>query len=234
MVMIFFSFCTANRGVKSEPAREKIKSPVLGKTAAAGKEKDDIYQTGIASWYGRDFHGKRTANGETYDMYKLTAAHNRLPFNTIVEVKNLENYKKVIVRINDRGPFIKGRIIDLSYKAAMRIGFDKDGTAPVSLRIINSRDIKIDKYDQAPGSITQYEVEEDASCYLQAGAFSNMDNARGMQQQLEIVLPAVTFKIYFQDGLFKVISEQVYTRSKAEGYKLQLQKYGIEVFIKKK
>jgi len=93
-------------------------------------------QRGIASWYGPDFHGRYTSNGEIYNMYAYTAAHKTLPMNTIVKVTNLNNGKSVIVRINDRGPFVKGRIIDLSYAAGKKIGLDITGTAPVVLKVI--------------------------------------------------------------------------------------------------
>jgi len=93
-------------------------------------------QEGIASWYGPNFHGKYTSNGEIYNMYALTAAHKTLPMDTIVKVTNLDNGKSVIVRINDRGPFVKNRIIDLSYAAAKKIGIDKTGTAHVKLEVI--------------------------------------------------------------------------------------------------
>ena len=93
-------------------------------------------EEGIASWYGPNFHGKYTSNGEIYNMYALTAAHKTLPMNTIVKVTNLNNNKSVIVRINDRGPFVKGRIIDLSYAAGKKIGLDKSGTAPVKITVV--------------------------------------------------------------------------------------------------
>ena len=93
-------------------------------------------QRGIASWYGPNFHGKYTSDGEIYNMFAYTAAHKTLPMNTIVKVTNLNNGKSVIVRINDRGPFVKGRIIDLSYAAAKKIGLDITGTAPVKLTVI--------------------------------------------------------------------------------------------------
>ncbi len=93
-------------------------------------------QVGYASWYGPKFHGRKTASGEIYDMHALTAAHKSLPFGTLVRVVNLENGKSVVVRINDRGPYVKGRIIDLSYAAAKRIGLDKTGVAKVRLEII--------------------------------------------------------------------------------------------------
>lgn len=90
-------------------------------------------QTGIASWYGRKFHGRKTSNGETYNMYSMTAAHKTLPMNTWVSVHNLENNRKIVVRINDRGPFVHGRIIDLSNTGASRLGIVGKGTAKVRI-----------------------------------------------------------------------------------------------------
>ena len=99
------------------------------------KVKNDVmtYQTGVASYYADDFHGKKTSNGETFDMNELTAAHRTLPFGTKVKVINQNNGKSVVVRINDRGPFLKGRIIDLSEAAAKKIDMISSGTAPVKL-----------------------------------------------------------------------------------------------------
>jgi rare lipoprotein A len=94
------------------------------------------YQTGIASWYGPGFNGQRTANGEVYDMNGISAAHKTLPFGTIVQVVDLQTGKSVIVRINDRGPFVKGRIIDLSKGAAEALGVINKGIAKVGLRIL--------------------------------------------------------------------------------------------------
>ena len=97
--------------------------------------------SGIASWYGRDFHGKKTSNGERYNMYDMTAAHKTLPMNTMVKVTNLNNFKSAVVRINDRGPFVKTRIIDLSYAAASRLGVIAHGTAPVRLEIVGFKGV---------------------------------------------------------------------------------------------
>lgn len=91
---------------------------------------------GLASYYGAEFHGRQTANGDIYNMYAMTAAHRTLPFNTWILVTNLDNGKQVTVRINDRGPFIKGRIIDLSYGAAQKIGMVGIGTAKVRLEVL--------------------------------------------------------------------------------------------------
>jgi rare lipoprotein A len=93
------------------------------------------YETGIASWYGPGFHGNYTANGEVYDMYGISAAHKTLPFGTIVRVVEIETGRSIVVRINDRGPFIEGRIIDLSKGAAEKLGIVEKGIAEVGLRI---------------------------------------------------------------------------------------------------
>ena len=102
--------------------------------------------TGISSYYGTDFHGKLTANGEVYDMYGLTAAHKTLPLNTIVRVTNLSNSKSLILRINDRGPYVKGRILDCSYGAAKKLGFIAQGTTKVRIEVIEVGDNKYMKH----------------------------------------------------------------------------------------
>ena len=102
--------------------------------------------TGVSSFYGTDFHGKLTANGEVYDMYGLTAAHKTLPLNTIVRVTNLANNKSLILRINDRGPYVKGRILDCSYGAAKKLDFLLQGTTKVRIEIIEVGDNKYMKH----------------------------------------------------------------------------------------
>ena len=97
-------------------------------------------QVGYASWYGPGFHGKRTASGEVYDMYGMTAAHKTLPFGSLVRVVDLETGRSVVVRINDRGPYVKGRIIDLSYGAARELGLDKKGVAKVRIEVLSLGD----------------------------------------------------------------------------------------------
>ncbi len=94
------------------------------------------YQVGIASWYGEEFHGRRTSSGEIYNMYEMTAAHKSLPFGTKVLVVDLKTGRSVVVRINDRGPFIHGRIIDLSFAAAKKLGIVKKGIARVGIKIV--------------------------------------------------------------------------------------------------
>jgi len=109
-------------------AQTRLVQPVLEPARAL-----KFLQAGIASWYGRQFHGRRTANGERYDMYALTAAHRTLPLGTRVRVTNQASGRSVVVRINDRGPFVRGRIIDLSLAAAQELGMSRAGTARVVL-----------------------------------------------------------------------------------------------------
>lgn len=121
---------------------------------------------GLASWYGRRFNGKRTASGETYNMYAMTAAHPTLPLPSYARVTSLATGKSVVVRINDRGPFHKGRIIDLSYTAAHKLGIVQGGSGRVEVESIT------------PGDIARgHDAEKDAGTYLQLGSFSSRANA---------------------------------------------------------
>lgn len=116
---------------------------------------------GIASWYGPDFHAKKTSNGEIYNMYAMTAAHKTLPMNTVVRVDNLDNGRSTIVRINDRGPFVAGRIIDLSNKAAHEIDMVRKGTARVKVTVLGYNGLIDDKNAPSVNSIEQKpEVEK--------------------------------------------------------------------------
>ncbi len=155
---------------------------------------------GIASWYGPDFNGKKTANGEIYDMYAMTAAHKTLPINTIVKVINQKNQKVTTVRINDRGPFVEGRIIDLSFSAGKEIGLDKTGTAPVKL-IVLGFDGKID----ATGK-TQMPVQL-ANFGVQIGAFKNKTAAENLASSTVEGQYRAVVKSYNGDGqgLYRVI-----------------------------
>jgi rare lipoprotein A len=112
---------------------------VLGQRYEPLRSHDRFVQTGLASWYGKDFHGKKTSNGEIYNMHAMTAAHKTLPLGVFVKVYNTKNGRETIVRINDRGPFVRGRIIDLSYAAAKKIGIDVAGTAFVRVEALGYR-----------------------------------------------------------------------------------------------
>ena len=111
---------------------------VNGKTYKVMDSSTGFVQRGEASWYGTKFHGRKTSSGEPYNMYAMTAAHKSLPLPTYVEVRHLKNGRKVIVKVNDRGPFHPGRIIDLSYAAAHKLGISGTGTGPVEIRAINT------------------------------------------------------------------------------------------------
>jgi len=129
---LLIASCTTAPRYRTAPSG-KASSPSLSTKSYSHKQKTFI---GISSYYGEDFHGKLTANGEVFDMYGLTAAHKTLPLNTIVRVTNLENNKSLILRINDRGPYVKGRILDCSYGAALKLGFVNKGTAKVKIEVI--------------------------------------------------------------------------------------------------
>ena len=109
---------------------------VLGKRYIPMKSARGFKQKGVASWYGKKFHGRRTSSGEIYDMFKMTAAHPTLPLPTYVRVTNLDTKKRIIVKVNDRGPFLHGRIIDLSYAAAHKLGIARKGTGRVRIKAI--------------------------------------------------------------------------------------------------
>lgn len=129
--------------------------------------------SGIGSWYGADALNKYTANGEVYDMHADTAAHKTLPMNTIVRVTNTLTNKSVVARINDRGPFIEGRIVDLSYSAAKSVDMDKTGTAPVKLTVLGFDG----KIAALPASNIQKENRQISGMALQIGAFRNKSGA---------------------------------------------------------
>lgn len=159
-------------------------------------------QKGFASWYGTKFHGQRTSSGETYNMYAMTAAHKSLRIPTYVEVTNLKNNRKAIVKVNDRGPFHEGRIIDLSYAAATKLGVAEAGTAPVTIRVIEmnkpadklpavtaSKQVvgKLATEDAVVATPLETAVEKvaDNRFYVQVAAFSSEKNALRMLVELK-------------------------------------------------
>jgi|SRR5579863_2884268 len=129
-------------------------------------------ERGMASWYGRDFQGRKTSSGETFDMFALTAAHRTLPLGTIIRVRNERTGRQVEVRVNDRGPFISGRILDLSYTAAKTIGMLATGTAPVILEVV-----RLDLLKRAGGASPFYTI--------QIGSFKVLENASRFRSLLE-------------------------------------------------
>jgi rare lipoprotein A len=142
----------------------------------------DYKESGIASWYGKSFHGKKTSNGEIYNMYAMTAAHKTLPLGVFVRVTNLNSGKSIEVRINDRGPFVRGRIIDLSYTAAKKLEIVGPGTAPVEVIALGA--------PLAPGKATDQQKYVKVDFFngeftFQVGAFSDRNNAQRLINQLK-------------------------------------------------
>jgi rare lipoprotein A len=173
-------------------------------------------QTGIASWYGPGFHGRTTSSRDAYDMYDATAAHNTLPFGTKVLVTNLDNGKSAIVRINDRGPFLKNRVIDLSYSAAYLLDMIGPGTARVRLEVLKTA---------SDGGRTD-------GYLVQAGAFTSMDNARSLADNLAAEFPPVRVdEFQTQTGLYYRVRIPAGTRRDALRIAGRLNDRGVPAII---
>lgn len=169
--------------------------------------------TGVASWYGPGFHGRRTSNGERYDMNRLTAAHKTLPFGTLVEVRNLDNDRSVVVRINDRGPHVKRRIIDLSRAAADAIEMVGPGTARVSLKIL--------QYDAVTDDSPRYTV--------QVAAFGDADRAQALAEDLRRRYPETQVS---DDGAWHRVQVGAFgRRNEAEDLRIELLRLGLTALV---
>ena len=157
------------------------KSPyaVNGVTYEILKDYRNYREQGTASWYGSKFHGHETSNGEIFDLYAASAAHKTLPLPTYARVTNLNNGRSVVVRVNDRGPFHGNRLIDLSFGAAVKLGYMEQGTAPVEVEVLNIAGV--DDRRDAPG--THYR-------YLQLGAYGSESSAQQLQLELQGFLQA--------------------------------------------
>jgi rare lipoprotein A len=177
-------------------------------------------EQGVASWYGKRYHGKKTSIGEVYDMYGMTGAHTTLPIPCYVRVTNTENNKSVIVRINDRGPFKKNRVIDLSFAAAYKLRLSDKGSGPVEVELIDPRqfsalkktsDLVNEKIKEKDVVAPQTKLAEvpmsDEPLYIQAGAFKNEKNADLLLKQLSDMGLENTppFKKQFSEDLFHVV-----------------------------
>ena len=173
-------------------------------------------EKGIASWYGEEFHGRPTASGEVFDMYGLTAAHRVLPLGSHLKVTHLDNGKVVIVRINDRGPFVRGRILDLSYGAARVLEMTKTGTAPVEIEVM-------ERGRGRPGPFT-----------VQVGAFTVEENAKGLSARLLDRYPEVLILPFEADGktYFRVRVGNFTEEDQARKVGRQIEKReGLETFV---
>lgn len=194
---------------RAEPLHRFANKPytVLGKNYTPMKTRDSYKATGIASWYGKKFHGQKTSSGEPYDMYAMTAAHPTLPLPSYARVTNPANGKSVVVRVNDRGPFLHNRIMDLSYAAAWKLGYIGNGSAKVTVELLHpdsdtllatapaptaeSRTVAAPPPAAAPAIIlasTSDTPPVDPSpapgAYIQLGAFGNPDNAEAFRSHM--------------------------------------------------
>jgi len=161
---------------------------VLGKRYHVMASANGFVERGIASWYGKKFHGHSTSSGEPFNMYAMTAAHTRLPLPTYVRVTNLKNHLSVVVRVNDRGPFHANRIIDLSYAAAKKLGITAAGIGMVEIRAIDAANPGTSPPVSSGNKPVRHRstvAESEINLYLQLGAFASQQNAQSLQARLQ-------------------------------------------------
>lgn len=201
------------------PAKVKVPSPPPVGSGAV--------QIGIASWYGPGFHGKPTASGVIYDQNGMTAAHQTLPLGTRVMVTNLDNGKSIEVTVNDRGPFAKGRVLDLSYAAAQALEMIKPGTSPVRIEVIDS------------GSRKVKTIPQRLDYTLQVGSFIDLENAQQLREQLVKDYPQIPqvaiIPLQNDDGIYYRVQLGTFSdRGEAEAHARQLARRGLPIVIMEK
>lgn len=184
-------------------------------------------QTGIASWYGPGFHGRPTASGAIYNQHDLTAAHQTLPLGTRVMVTNLDSGRSTEVAINDRGPFAKGRILDLSYGAAKTLGMIGPGTIPVRIEVLDSGPNKIQT------------IRQSLDYTLQVGSFTELDNAQKVKNQVAKSYPQIAeisiVPLYGKDTIYYRVQLGTFSnRREAENHAQQLARKGFPIIIMEK
>ena len=236
---VVFLMVTGCRSVSPAPPRDVPAAPQgYPKPYRVGKQwyqpipdAEGFRQRGTASWYGKKFHGRKTSNGETYDMYGVSAAHKTLPFGTVVRVHNLRNGRKLDIRINDRGPFVRGRIIDLSYGAANKLGVVGPGTAPVEIVVLAApaRTVR-----QPGGQERLVAVDLTSGNFtFQVGAFQDRNNAERLAAKLKQTYNHVHVASFNRgDGMFhRVRVGRATTLKDADEYEQALIRQGFDVFI---
>jgi rare lipoprotein A len=198
-VVALFPGCGARRPPVPETGKLRpTQRPytVLGKTYEPLKSHVGFSQEGIASWYGKDFHGKRTSNGEIYDMNAMTAAHKTLPLGVYVKVRNLDNGREVVVRVNDRGPFVKSRVIDLSYAAAKALRYDAVGTAPVRIDALGYRE----KGSSGEAFYNEPDTYDSGTYAVQIGSFKDPQNAQRLAGEMKKIFGYAEIQPAIVDG----------------------------------
>jgi rare lipoprotein A len=177
---------------------------------------------GIASWYGPGFHGKKTATGEIFDMYAMTAAHKTLPIPSYAQVTNLENHRSIIVRINDRGPFVGNRELDLSYAAAKVLDMDEGGTGAVEIKVISP--------SQALPQMQKNASKREQNVYLQVGSFGSVKKAMKLKNKIaayNLPEPDIRSSTYKKSTLYKVQLGPINSTTTAKQLNAELAKIGI-------
>jgi len=199
---------------------------VMGKRYYVMNSASGFRQRGMASWYGPDFHGKQTSNGESYNMHAMTAAHKTLPIPVLVRVKNLDNGKSVVVRVNDRGPFVDDRIIDLSYAAAKQLEMVGPGTARVEITALESNG------KAAPARVRTVALQhaaDEQDIYIQLGAFGSKSNAAKLRNELVTSneKPVVIRSVATESGqIYRVQLGPLLDVAEAESVQLRLMRKG--------
>lgn len=196
---------------RAEPLHRFANRPyeVFGKQYVPVAHAAEFRQRGTASWYGRRYHGQRTSSGEPYDMYAMSAAHPTLPIPSYARVTHLGNGRSVVVRINDRGPFHADRIIDLSYTAALKLGYVEAGSAQVEVETVtpgNGEVVAAQPPAASPPVVPQASAAQPRGVFLQLGAFAARDNAESFRSRVQRDLGwlADTIHVHASSGLFKL------------------------------
>lgn len=219
MVLIAFTLIFQACGI-ARVGTERSENPNFSNTSRSAAEAGRMLQSGTASWYGPNFHGKATANGEVFNMNDFTAAHRTLPFNTIVQVRNTGNNKVVTVRINDRGPYVDDRVIDLSRRAAREIDMENTGTASVQIILLEEGDRPV-----AAGLVTNKETFT-----IQLASFNTESEAKAFVMQTE---GTRIERVSLADRLVYRVYYGVYdTAIDARDDQRQLARRGLDGFVK--
>ena len=221
---------------RDEPLHRYANKPyvALGRQYVPEPERAEFRQRGLASWYGRRFHGKPTASGEPYDMYGMTAAHPTMPIPSYARVTNVANGRSVVVRINDRGPFLHDRVIDLSYAAAHKLGYIGKGSALVEVERVyaDSEDASATVAAVAPPSAAKSAQEPksdvaNTGIYVQVGAFSARSNAESLRARITREITESldrAIEVVSHQGLFRVRLGPFASHGEASGLAEQLQR----------